>query len=140
MRLPGKNIVMELQEVHEGVVHLRLHLGHKSSLPAGFERRYCAESCGEWIWRQLMRCLGAGYSHFRMRVERYDETAYGVFSWRLEDAYRELRKAGFLFYDDNRGDWTPCNAFRHLVEQGRAEGPVPALRYCPGGYIEDVIS
>lgn len=84
-----------------------------------------------------MRCLGVGYFHFRMRVERYDETAYGVFSWRLEDAYRELRKAGFLFYDDNRGDWTPCNAFRHLVEQGRAEGPVPALRYCPGGYIEE---
>ena len=134
MRLPGKNIVMELQEVHEGVVHLRLHLGHKSSLPAGFERRYCAESCGEWIWRQLMRCLGEGYSHFRMRVERYDETVYGVFSWRLEDAFRVLREAGFLLYDDGRGEWTPCNIYRHLVEQGRAEGGMLVLRERRGGF------
>ena len=120
MRLPGKNIVMELQEVHEGVVHLRLHLGHKSSLPAGFVRRYCAESCGAWICCRLIRCLGVGYAHFRMRVGRYDETEHGAFSWRLEDAFRVLREAGFLLYDDGRGEWTPCNIYRHLVEQGRA--------------------
>ena len=69
-----------------------------------------------------------------MRVGVYDASEYGVFAWRVEEAFCELRKAGFLFFDDNRGDWTPCNEFRHLVEQGRAEGPVPVLRCCPGGF------
>ena len=140
MRLPRENVVMVLENAREGVVHLRLHLGCREKLPADFMRRYCAESWRERVLRLMSFWAGEGTRHhFRMRVERYDETAYGVFSWRVEDAFRELRKAGFLFYDDNRGDWTPCNDCRHLVEQGRAEGPVPALRYCPGGYIEDVI-
>ena len=136
MRLPRKNIVRDFQMVHDGVVHLRLHLGHKSSLPAGFVRRYCAESCSEWFCRQLMRCLGVGYFHFRMRVERYDEAVQGAFSWRLEDAFHVLCEAGFLLYDDGRGEWTPCNIYRHLMELGRAEGGMLVLRECPGGVEE----
>ena len=62
-----------------------------------FVRRYCAESCVARICCRLIRCLRVGYAHFRM-----------------------LREAGFLLYDDGRGEWTPCNIYRHLVEQGRA--------------------
>ena len=99
-----------------------------------FVRRYCAESCRAWICCRLIRCLGVGYAHFRMRVGRYDETEHGAFSWRLEDAFRVLREAGFLLYDDGRGEWTPCNIYRHLVEQGRAEGGMLVLRERRGGF------
>ncbi|MBQ5664446.1 MAG: hypothetical protein IIV41_01100 [Akkermansia sp.] len=71
-----------------------------------------------------------------MRVERCDEAVQGAFSWRLEDAFHVLREAGFLLYDDGRGEWTPCNIYRHLMELGRAEGGMLVLRECPGGVEE----
>ena len=49
---------------------------------------------------------------------------------------RCLRDAGFLLYDDNRGEWTPCNIYRHLMEQGRISTPMPVLRESPEGYTE----
>ena len=125
--------------VHDGVVHLRLHLGHKSSLPAGFVRRYCAESCSEWFCLQLMRCLGVGYFHFRMRVGVYDASEYGVFAWRVEDAFRVLREAGFMLYDDARGEWPPCNIYAGLLEQGRVAEPMRVLRERPGGFAKPLI-
>ena len=76
-----------------------------------FVRRYCAESCGAWICCRLIRCLRVGYAHFRV-----------------------LREAGFLLYDDGREEWTPCNIYRHLVEQGRAEGGMLVLRERRGGF------
>lgn len=134
------NIVLDLQAAHDGEVHFRLHLGNRSILPPDFMRRYCSESLGEKLLRLLCRWAGEGTRHhFRMRVGVYDASEYGVFAWRVEDAFRVLREAGFLLYDDNRGEWTPCNIYRHLMEQGRAAEPVPALREGPGGYEETLI-
>ena len=135
MRLPRENVVMVLENAREGVVHLRLHLGCRGKLPADFMRRYCAESWRERVLRRMSFWAGAGTRHhFRMRVGVYDASEYGVFAWRLEDAFRVLREAGFLLYDDCRGEWTPCNIYRHLVEHGRVAGCMPVLRCGPGGF------
>ena len=134
MRLPRKNIIMELRDAHDGVVHLLLHLGNKAALPADFVRRYCVESRRERLLRLLVRCVGRGFYHFRMKVACFDESAHGVFAWRVEDSFHELRKLGFLLYDDNRGDWTPYGIYQYLLEQGRATAPMPVLRECPAGF------
>lgn len=140
MRLPRNNIIVELRDAHEGVVHMLLYLGNKAALPTDFVSRYCVESRREWFLRLLSRCMGRGFYHFRMQVTRFDESADGVFAWRVEDAFCELRKLGFLLYDDNRGDWTPYGIYQHLLEQGRAVGPTSVLRECPGAYVEGMIS
>ena len=131
---------MELRDAHEGVVHMLLHLGNKAALPTDFVSRYCVEASSERLLRLLARCVGRGFYHFRMKVSCFDESAHGVFAWRVEDAFCELRKLGFLLFDDNRGDWTPYGIYRHLLEQGRAVGPMPVLRECPGAYVEDMLS
>ena len=51
-----------------------------------------------------------------------------------------LREAGSLLYDDGRGEWTPRNIYRHLVEQGRITGPMPVLREHSGGDDESATS
>ncbi len=133
----GKNVVLELRGVRDGMVHFRLHLGHRRGLPAGFLRTYCAESWGERLLRYMARCLcGQSRHHFRMKVPPYDASLYGVFAWRLEEAFSVLRKAGFLLYDDRRGEWAPKEIYGHLRQQGRASAPMPVLREAPGGYEE----
>lgn len=132
-----KNVVLELFASSGGLVHFRLHLGNRAALPPDFLRRYCAESLGEKMLRLLGRWAGEGTRHhFRMKVEPYDTSECGLFAWRVEDAFHVLREAGFLLYDDNRGEWTPCNIYRHLVEQGRISSPMPVLRVSPEGYTE----
>lgn len=132
-----KNVVLELFASSGGLVHFRLHLGNRAALPPDFMRRYCAESPGEKMLRLLGRWAGEGTRHhFRMKVEPYDTSLHGLFAWRVEDAFHVLRKAGFLLYDDNRGEWTPCNIYRHLMEQGRAECGMLVLRERPGGVEE----
>lgn len=59
-----------------------------------------------------------------------------VFAWRLEDAFQILRDAGFLLYDDHRGEWTPYNIHLHLMQQGRVSAPMSVLRETPDGYKE----
>ncbi len=140
MRLPRKNIIMELIDAHDGVVHLLLHLGNKAALPVDFVHRYCVEASSERLLRLLARCVGRGFYHFRMKVSCFDESAHGVFAWRVEDSFHELRKLGFLLYDDNRGDWTPYSIYQHLLEQGRATAPMPVLQERPGEYVEGVVS
>ena len=132
-----KNVVLELFASSGGQIHFRLHLGNRAALPPDFMRRYCAESAGEKLLRLLSRWAGEGTRHhFRMKVEPYDTSEYGVFAWRLEDAFHVLREAGFLLHDDNRGEWSPYDIYRYLVEQGRAEGDMPVLRERPGGVEE----
>lgn len=132
-----KNVVLELSASSGELVHFRLHLGNRAALPPDFMRRYCAESLGEKLLRLLCRWAGEGTRHhFRMNVAPYDTTEQGLFAWRVEDAFHVLREAGFLLYDDGRGEWTPCNIYRHLMEQGRAEGGMLVLRECPGGVEE----
>ena len=62
-----------------------------------------------------------------------------VFDWRLEDAFHVLREAGFLLHDDNRGEWSPYDIYRHLMEQGRISTPMPVLRDSPEG-IKNLIA
>ena len=131
----GKNVVLELLDARDGIVHFRLHLGHRRGLPAGFLRAYCAESWGERLLRYMARCLcGKLRHHFRMTVPQYDAAQYGVFAWRLEDAFSVLREAGFLLYDDKRGEWAPKEIYEHLRQQGRVSAPMPVLRESAGGY------
>ena len=133
----GKNVVLELRGVRDGMVHFRLHLGHRRGLPAGFLRTYCAESWGERLLRLLAWFLcGQSRHHFRMTVPPYDAALDGVFAWRLEEAFSVLREAGFLLYDDRRGEWTPKEIYGHLRQQGRVSAPMPVLRVAPGGYEE----
>ena len=135
MRLPRENVVKVLENAREGVVHLRLHLGCRGKLPVDFMRRYCAESWRERVLRLMSFWAGEGTRHhFRMRVGVYDASEYGVFAWRVEDAFRVLREAGFMLYDDARGEWTPGNIYFHLVEQGRIFEPMRVLREHPGGF------
>ena len=132
-----KNVVLELFASSGGQIHFRLHLGNRAALPPDFMRRYCAESPGEKLLRLL--CLWAGEGtrhHFRMKVEPYDTSIYGLFAWRVEDAFLVLREAGFLLYDDNRGEWSPYDIYHHLMEQGRISTPMPVLRTTPEGYTE----
>ena len=132
-----KNVVLELSAASGGLVHFRLHLGNRAALPPDFMRRYCAESPGEKLLRLLARWAGEGTRHhFRMKVETYDTSVYGVFAWRVEDAFHVLREAGFLLHDDNRGEWSPYDIYRHLMEQGRISTPMPVLRTTPEGYTE----
>lgn len=133
----GRNVVLELWEVREGVVHFRLHLGCRRSLPAGFLSTYCAESWGERLLRFMAWCFcRQTRHHFRMTVLRYDAALDGAFAWRLEDAFSVLREAGFLLYDDGRGEWAPKEIYGHLRQQGRVSVPMPVLRVAPGGYEE----
>ena len=132
-----KNVVLELSASTGGQIHFRLHLGNRAALPPDFMRRYCAESPGEKLLRLL--CLWAGEGtrhHFRMKVEPYDASLHGLFAWRVEDAFHVLREAGFLLLDDNRGEWSPYDIYRYLVEQGRISTPMPVLRESPEGYTE----
>ncbi len=132
-----KNVVLELFDSTGGQIHFRLHLGNRAALPPDFMRRYCAESPGEKLLRLL--CLWAGEGtrhHFRMKVEPYDTSIYGLFAWRVEDAFHVLREAGFLLHDDNRGEWSPYDIYRYLVEQGRISSLMPVLRTTPEGYTE----
>jgi hypothetical protein len=92
MPSPRNNIIMELRDAHEGVVHMLLHLGKKAAMPADFVSRYCVESCRERLFRLLSRCMGRGFYHFRMQVTRFDESADGVFAWNVEDTFLELHK------------------------------------------------
>ena len=132
-----KNVVLELFASSGGQIHFRLHLGNRAALPPDFMRRYCAESLGEKLLRLLCRWAGEGTRHhFRMKVETYDTSVYGVFAWRVEDAFHVLREAGFLLHDDNRGEWSPYDIYRHLMEQGRISTPMPVLRTTPEGYTE----
>ena len=88
--------------------------------------------CGFWAAGQ-----GEGTRHhFRMKVETYDTSVYGLFAWRVEDAFHVLREAGFLLHDDNRGEWSPYDIYRYLMEQGRISTPMPVLRTTPEGYTE----
>lgn len=132
-----KNVVLELYASSGGLVHFRLHLGNRAALPPDFMRRYCAESPGEKLLRLL--CLWAGEGtrhHFRMKVEPYDTSEYGLFAWRVEDAFQVLCEAGFLLRDDSRGEWSPYDIYRYLMEQGRISTPMPVLRASPAGYTE----
>lgn len=132
-----KNVVLELSASSGGLVHFRLHLGNRAALPPDFMRRYCAESPGEKLLRLLGRWAGEGTRHhFRTKVEPYDDSLYGLFAWRVEDAFHVLREAGFLLHDDNRGEWSPYDIYCHLVEQGRISTPMPVLRDSPEGYTE----
>ncbi len=132
-----KNVVLELSSSTGGQIHFRLHLGNRAALPPDFMRRYCAESLGEKLLRLLCRWAGEGTRHhFRMKVETYDTSVYGLFAWRVEDAFHVLQEAGFLLHDDNRGEWSPYDIYRHLMEQGRAEGDMLVLRDRPGGVKE----
>ena len=132
-----KNVVLELFDSIGGQIHFRLHLGNRAALPPDFMRRYCAESPGEKLLRLLSRWAGEGTRHhFRMKVETYDTSVYGLFAWRVEDAFHVLREAGFLLHDDNRGEWSPYDIYCHLVEQGRISTPMPVLRVSPDGYTE----
>ena len=132
-----KNVVLELFASSGGQIHFRLHLGNRAALPPDFMRRYCAESLGEKLLRLLGRWAGEGTRHhFRMKVETYDTSVYGLFAWRVEDAFQVLREAGFLLHDDNRGEWSPYDIYRYLMEQGRAEGDMLVLRDRPGGVEE----
>ena len=132
-----KNVVLELFASTGGQIHFRLHLGNRAALPPDFMRRYCTESPGEKLLRLL--CLWAGEGtrhHFRMKVEPYDTSLYGLFAWRVEDAFHVLREAGFLLHDDNRGEWSPYDIYRYLMEQGRISTPMPVLRTTSEGYTE----
>ena len=132
-----KNVVLELFASSGGQIHFRLHLGNRAALPPDFMRRYCAESPGEKLLRLLSRWAGEGTRHhFRMKVPPYDASLCGVFAWRLEEAFSVLRKAGFLLYDDGRGEWAPKEIYGHLRQQGRASAPMSVLRVAPGGYEE----
>lgn len=132
-----KNVVLELFASSGGQIHFRLHLGNRAALPPDFMRRYCAESLAEKLLRLLSRWAGEGTRHhFRMKVETYDTSVYGLFAWRVEDAFHVLREAGFLLHDDNRGEWSPYDIYRYLVEQGRISTPMPVLRVTPEGYTE----
>ena len=132
-----KNVVLELSDSSGGLVHFRLHLGNRAALPPDFMRRYCTESPAEKLLRLLGRWAGEGTRHhFRMKVEPYDTSIYGLFAWRVEDAFHVLREAGFLLHDDNRGEWSPYDIYRHLMEQGRISTPMPVLRASPEGYKE----
>ena len=132
-----KNVVLELFASSGGQIHFRLHLGNRAALPPDFMRRYCAESPAEKLLRLLSRWAGEGTRHhFRMKVEPYDTSVYGLFAWRVEDAFHVLREAGFLLRDDNRGEWSPYDVYRHLMEQGRISTPMPVLRGSPEGYTE----
>ena len=132
-----KNVVLELSSSTGGQIHFRLHLGNRAALPPDFMRRYCAETPGEKLLRLLGRWAGEGTRHhFRMKVETYDTSVYGLFAWRVEDAFHVLQEAGFLLHDDNRGEWSPYDIYRHLMEQGRAEGDMLVLRDRPGGVKE----
>ena len=132
-----KNVVLELFASSGGLVHFRLHLGNRAALPPDFMRRYCAESPGEKLLRLLGLWAGEGTRHhFRMKVEPYDTSEYGLFAWRVEDAFHVLREAGFLLHDDNRGEWSPYDIYRYLVEQGRISTPMPVLRTTPVGYTD----
>ena len=132
-----KNVVLELFASTGGQIHFRLHLGNRAALPPDFLRRYCAESAGEKLLRLLARWAGEGTRHhFRMKVEPYDASLYGLFAWRVEDAFHVLREAGFLLHDDNRGEWSPYDIYRYLVEQGRISTPMPVLRDSPEGFTE----
>ena len=132
-----KNVVLELFDSSGGQIHFRLHLGNRAALPPDFMRRYCAESPGEKLLRLLGRWAGEGTRHhFRMKVEPYDTSIYGLFAWRVEDAFHVLREAGFLLHDDNRGEWSPYDIYRYLMEQGRISTPMPVLRDSPEGYKE----
>ena len=132
-----KNVVLELFASSGGQIHFRLHLGNRAALPPDFMRRYCTESPAEKLLRLLGRWAGEGTRHhFRMKVEPYDTSIYGLFAWRVEDAFHVLREAGFLLLDDNRGEWSPYDIYRYLVEQGRISTPMPVLRTTPAGYTE----
>lgn len=132
-----KNVVLELSDSTGGQIHFRLHLGNRAALPPDFMRLYCAESLAEKLLRLLSRWAGEGTRHhFRMKVETYDTSVYGLFAWRVEDAFHVLQEAGFLLHDDNRGEWSPYDIYRHLMEQGRAEGDMLVLRDRPGGVKE----
>ena len=132
-----KNVVLELFASSGGQIHFRLHLGNRAALPPDFMRRYCTESPAEKLLRLLGRWAGEGTRHhFRLKVEPYDTSIYGLFAWRVEDAFHVLREAGFLLHDDNRGEWSPYDIYRHLMERGRISTPMPVLRTTPEGYTE----
>ena len=85
----GKNVVLELRGVRDGMVHFRLHLGHRRGLPAGFLRTYCAESWDERLLRYMARCLcGQSRHHFRMKVPPYDASLCGVFTRSPLESFR----------------------------------------------------
>lgn len=131
----GKNVVLALLDARDGMVHFRLHLGHRRSLPAGFLRTYCAESWGERLLRYMAWCLcGQSRHHFRMTVPLYDAALHGAFAWRLEDAFTVLREAGFLLYDDKRGEWAPKEIYEYLRQHERVSAPMSVLRESPDGY------
>lgn len=138
-----RNVVLELETVENGCAVFVLHLGCRQALPADFMRRYCPESIREKVRRWgkcvLSRLLGVGafsYHRCRIPVAARGANMADVFDWRLEDAFQVLRDAGFLLYDDYRGEWTPYNVYRHLMQQGRVELPMPVLHEGPGGYKE----
>ena len=137
------NVVLELKSVEDGSAVFLLHLGDRKALPADFMHRYGTESFREKLCRLLKcvasRLLGAGpFSYHRCRIPVAAGTSKtdDVFAWRLEDAFLVLRDAGFLLYDDHRGEWKPSDIYTHLMEQGRVSIPMPVLHEGPGGYKE----
>ena len=138
-----RNVVLELETVKDGCAVFRLHLGCRKALPADFMRRYGTESFREKLCRLLKcavsRLLGAGafsYHRCRIPVAARASESDDVFAWRLEDAFQILREAGFLLHDDNRGEWSPYDIYRHLMQHGRVELPMPVLHEGPGGSKE----
>ena len=130
-----RNVVLELETVKDCCAVFRLHLGCRKALPADFMRRYGTESFREKLCRLLKcvasRLLGAGpfsYHRCRIPVAARASESDDVFAWRLEDAFQILRDAGFLLYDDHRGEWSPYDIDCHLMEQGRISTPMPVLR------------
>ena len=115
-----RNVVLEQETVENGCAVFVLHLGCRQALPADFMRRYCPESIREKVRRWgkcvLSRLLGVGafsYHRCRIPVAARGANMADVFDWHLEDAFQVLRDAGFLLYDDYRGEWTPYNVYRH---------------------------
>lgn len=138
-----RNVVLELETVKDGCAVFQLHIGCRNALPADFIHRYCSE-CFRGKLRRLLKCavsrlLGLGafsYHRCRISVAPGGSDTDDVFGWRLEDVFQVLRESGFVLYDDRRGEWTPCNIYRHLMQQGRVSTPMPVLYEVSGGYQE----
>lgn len=130
------NIVLDVRNPAPGIMEYYLQIGNPGLLPREFCRKFCHRSR---ILRALNRlCYLLNLSPFgadvicRMPCSATEEP---LPRQPTREHWAILRQAGFLLFDEGRGEWSPADIYANRIQQGLESEHMPTFRILPGGRL-----
>ncbi|MBQ7023292.1 MAG: hypothetical protein IJN29_06910 [Akkermansia sp.] len=128
------NIVFDVRNPAPGIMEYHLQIGNPGLLPENFCRKYCHR---RRILRTLNRlCYLLNHSPLaadaicRMPCSGTEEL---LPRQPTREHWAALRRAGFLLFDEGRGEWSPADIYAERMQQGLEPEHMPTFRILPGG-------